>query len=265
MSETYQLLALRYATREARRQDHFISEVPDPEAPMPMDYFVWLAIGDEHTVLIDSGFKPDVSQRRGRTYIRWPSEALHMVGVDPASIRDIVLTHLHYDHAGTIGSFPSARLHLQVDELEFASGRGNEGTRGAFEAEDVANVIKAMYGKQLSLHNGSASPWPGISFHLVGGHTPGTQVVRVRTKRGWVVLASDASHFYENMERGVPFHGTHDVERNLGSFKTLRELADSAEHVVPGHDPKVMQLYPAPSDELTGVAVRLDEPARPSV
>ena len=262
MTETYEVLALRYATRGAKRQDHFIADVPDPEGPMPMDYFVWVLRNSERTVLLDTGFKPDVSARRGRTYVRSPLEALNLAGIDAGDIGDIVLSHMHYDHAGTVDAFPMARVHVQEDELDFVTSQKNLRTRGAFEVDDVNEMLRALYGGRVKLYNGSAQPWPGISMHLVGGHTPGSQVVRVHTKRGWVVLAADASHFYENMERGIPFRGTYDIDQGIAGFELMRAMADSPPHVIPGHDPAVVQRYPAPSPELQGIAMRLDEAPR---
>ncbi len=84
------------------------------------------------------------------------------------------------------------------------------------------------------------------------------QVVRVNTRRGWVVLASDASHLYANIERGNPYPIIFREDQMLEGWETLRRLADSEAHIIPGHDPKVMDLYPAPSDDLRGIVVRLD-------
>jgi glyoxylase-like metal-dependent hydrolase (beta-lactamase superfamily II) len=129
VTETYEVLALRYATRDAKRQDHFHSEVPDPDGPMPMDYFVWVLRNAERTILLDTGFKPDVSARRKRTYVRSPIEAMGLAGIDHGRIDDIVLSHMHYDHAGTVDAFPNARLHVQEDELDFVTSQKNLRTR----------------------------------------------------------------------------------------------------------------------------------------
>jgi glyoxylase-like metal-dependent hydrolase (beta-lactamase superfamily II) len=260
LTEIYEVLALRYATRDAKRQSHFISDVPNPEDPMPMDYFVWVARSPERTVLFDTGFNAEVSAQRNRTYVRSPLEALRLAGIQPTDIQDIVLSHMHYDHAGMVGSFPNARLHVQEQEIDFVTSRKNEPTRRAFEVDDVSNVLRALYEGRASVYNGSARPWPGLSIHLVGGHTAGSQIVRVHTKRGWVVLAADASHFYENMDRGIPFHGTYDIAQGIASFDTMRSLAESDQHVVPGHDPEVVRRYPSASPELKDIAIRLDEP-----
>ncbi|MCA8930776.1 MAG: N-acyl homoserine lactonase family protein, partial [Alphaproteobacteria bacterium] len=83
------------------------------------------------------------------------------------------------------------------------------------------------------------------SVHWVGGHSKGLQVVRVRTRRGWVVLASDASHYYANFQQHRPFAIVVDVDDMLNGHETMVGLASSAAHIVPGHDPLVLERYPS--------------------
>jgi glyoxylase-like metal-dependent hydrolase (beta-lactamase superfamily II) len=92
----------------------------------------------------------------------------------------------------------------------------------------------------------------------VGGHSAGLQIARVWTKRGWVVVASDASHLYANFQQRRPFPVVYNVAEMLEGYDTLNRFAESPNHIVPGHDPLVMQYYPAASPELEGIAVRLD-------
>jgi glyoxylase-like metal-dependent hydrolase (beta-lactamase superfamily II) len=110
----------------------------------------------------------------------------------------------------------------------------------------------------VRFHDGDAELFPGVSLHLIGVHTMGLQVVRVATRRGWVVLASDASHFYANMEQARPFPIVWSVADMVDGYAKLRSLAESPAHIIPGHDPLVMQRYPAPSKALEGIAIRLD-------
>ena len=119
-------------------------------------------------------------------------------------------------------------------------------------------MVRQVYAGRVRFHAGDGEIAPGVTLHLIGGHTKGLQVVRVPTRRGWVVLASDASHFYANMEQARPFPIVYDVDDMVGGYAKLRSLADSPAHLVPGHDPLVMQRYPAPSKALEGIAVRLD-------
>jgi glyoxylase-like metal-dependent hydrolase (beta-lactamase superfamily II) len=86
----------------------------------------------------------------------------------------------------------------------------------------------------------------------------GLQAVRVRTRRGWVVLASDASHFYAHLEQERPFPIVWSVADMVEGYRRLRELADSPAHIIPGHDPLVLERYPAPSRDMEGIVVRLD-------
>jgi glyoxylase-like metal-dependent hydrolase (beta-lactamase superfamily II) len=83
------------------------------------------------------------------------------------------------------------------------------------------------------------------------------QFVRVHTSRGWVVLASDVTHYCENMETGRPYTAAFNIGDMLEACDTLRAHAPSPHRIVPGHDPLVMRQYPAPRLE-QGVAVRLD-------
>jgi glyoxylase-like metal-dependent hydrolase (beta-lactamase superfamily II) len=259
--ETYRIYAVKYATRNAKRVDHFLDKasVPNPDGPMPMDYFVWLVQSPSRSFVIDTGFTEAAGTRRGRTFLRKPANGLKLLDVDAAQIQDVVITHMHYDHAGTVSDFPKARLHLQEPELRWvtSSEMFERGARGSFEVDDVVNIVRGLYDERVLLHNGDWDLAPGVSVHLIGGHTPGIQVVRVNTDRGWVVLASDATHYYENMETGRPFATTHDANKVIEGFKTLHALADSEKHIVPGHDPLVMERYPAASPQLEGVAVSL--------
>src|SRR5258708_1897839 len=95
----YELYAIRYATRDARRTDHFIRGAP-PDGAMPLDYFIWVAIGKGRALIIDPGFTAEVAARRGRTFLRCPVDMLEQLGVDATQVQDVILTHLHYDHVG---------------------------------------------------------------------------------------------------------------------------------------------------------------------
>jgi glyoxylase-like metal-dependent hydrolase (beta-lactamase superfamily II) len=101
---------------------------------------------------------------------------------------------------------------------------------------------------------------PGITIHPIGGHTPGMQFVCVNTERGVVVLASDGSHFYDNMETGHPFPAVTDVPATVEGYETIYAAAPNPDHVIPGHDPKVLERYPAPKKDLDGIVARLDVP-----
>jgi glyoxylase-like metal-dependent hydrolase (beta-lactamase superfamily II) len=260
----YEVFAVRYATREGRRRDNFIGGDPH-DGPMAMDYFFWLAIGGGRKFVIDCGFTEEVAAARKRTYLRNPVDALKLFGIAADEVEDVILTHLHYDHVGNFDRFPKARFHLQEPELAYATGKymRHPFLNHAFEVDDVVGVVRLNYAGRVHFYNGDAELAPGLRLHLAGGHSAGLQFVTVHTARGWVVLASDVTHYYENMDSGRPFTTTFHVGDTLEGYDRIRAIAPTPDHIVPGHDPLVMKLYPAASPDLEGIAVRLDVPPRP--
>ncbi|MDT4838329.1 Metallo-beta-lactamase superfamily protein [compost metagenome] len=242
----YEVFALRYAHVARRRRDNFMEIHDTHELPMPMDYFVWLIRGEGRTILVDTGFNQQAADARGRTLLRCPIKALEILGLRPQDITDTVITHMHYDHAGNTDLLPSSRFHLQEAEMRYATGRYMvyKPLRQPFNVEDVVNIVRGVYQERVVFHDGDATLAPGIELIKVGGHTQGLQAVRVHTARGWIVLASDASHYYDNMELEAPFPVVFNVGDMLDGYRKLLSLADSPAHLIPGHDPLVRERYP---------------------
>lgn len=243
---TYEVYALRYATVERQRQENFI--VHDPhDGPMPMDYFVWVIRGAHRTWLVDTGFNHAAADARKRTFLRCPIDSLVHLGLQPEDVSDVIITHLHYDHAGNLNLLPNARIHLQEQELQYATGRymTHAMLRHPYAVDDVVEVVRGLYDDRISFYSGDCEIAPGLQLVLIGGHTAGLQSVRVHTARGWMVLASDASHYYENINHESPFPIVFHVGQMLDGYRKLLALADTEDHLVPGHDPLVRQRYPS--------------------
>ena len=258
--EVFEVYAVRYATL-AERTAHQTFIMADPhDGPWPMDYFVWAAIGPDHTYVIDTGFDQACATRRGRALLRSPADGLEMIGVDVGQVEDVIVTHLHYDHIGNFDLFPRATFHLQDKEMHYATGRHmcEQSLAGAYEVDHIVGMVRQVYDGRVAFHDGDAELSPGFSVHFIGGHTMGMQCARVWTRLGWLVLASDASHYYANMERANPFPLVFDVGEMLQGFHKMRGLAEAPRFVIPGHDPLVMARYAAPAPNLEGIAVRLD-------
>jgi glyoxylase-like metal-dependent hydrolase (beta-lactamase superfamily II) len=189
-------------------------------------------------------------------------EALKLLDIRADEISDVILTHLHYDHVGNFDRFHRARFHLQERELAYATGKymRHPFLSHSFEVDDVVGVVRLNYGGRVVFHDGDAELAPGVSLHLATGHSAGLQFVSVQTQRGRLVLASDVTHYYENMDSGRPYTTTFHVGETLESYHKVRAIAASSDHIVPGHDPLVMQLYPPARPDLDGIAVRLDLP-----
>ena len=241
----YEVYAVKYAERDDRmRTDSFIFD-DDHASVHPMDYFVWVIRNDERTILVDTGYDNAEGAARDRPVLIEPRAALADIGIQPEAIDSVIVTHLHYDHAGGLAHFPDARLHIQDAEMAYATGRCmcHDTLRMPFTADHVCEAVKRVYSGKVTFHDGDAEIAPGITVHRVGGHSRGLQCVRVETATGPVVLASDASHYYENFEAGKPFPIVVDLEEMLAGFDYLNGLAAAGERVVPGHDPLVRDRF----------------------
>lgn len=263
-NDIYEVYAIRYGTNGRRRRGQNIILDPNPELPQPMDFFSWVLIGSGRTIVIDTGMSRAKAEHHGHTFLHEPADGLRALGVVPEEVTEIVLTHMHFDHIGNVDQFPKAHFLLQHAEMVYATGpdMARYFFRRPYAADEVTRLVEYLYQGRLTLHGPDLEVAPGVSVHLVGGHTAGQEVVRVRTQRGWVVLASDALHYYEEYERNVPFTAAYSVVDMLNAHDRIRALADSDDHVVPAHDPIVMDKYPAASPELEGFIVRLDVPPR---
>jgi glyoxylase-like metal-dependent hydrolase (beta-lactamase superfamily II) len=255
----YEIYALRYATL-AGRQPHENFLHPDPhEQASPLDYFVWLIRGGGRDILVDTGFGEAQAMARKRTLLIHPVAALEKFGVAPEAIADVIVTHLHYDHAGNLDRFPAARFHLQDREIAYATGRcmGHAILRAPFAVDDVVTMVRHVHAERVVFHAGESEVAPGVTLHRVGGHSDGLQVVRVPTARGPVVLASDAAHFYANMARKNPFPIVYNLGDMIEGWRTVEKLAGDPAHVIPGHDPLVGALYPKASERVEAYALHV--------
>jgi glyoxylase-like metal-dependent hydrolase (beta-lactamase superfamily II) len=219
---------------------------------MPLDYFVWAIHRDGHPPLIvDTGFGEDAAAARGRTITRSVNDGLRAAGIDHLSVEDVILTHLHYDHAGSLSTFPNARFHVQDAEMAFATGREvcDREVRAPFDGEPVAQLVRKLYADHVVFHAGDEEFAPGVSLRLAHGHTAGLMVVCCETERGTVVLASDAAHLYANITRKIPFPIFVDEADYVRAAQRVMALAGgSLDHLIPGHDPLVLACFPAEDD-----------------
>ena len=244
---TWEVVALRYAERAARvRGDSFLAD-DDHAAPHPMDYFVWLLRRGDAVIVVDTGYDAAEGARRGRPVREDPRAGLTRLGVAAEDVTTVVVTHLHYDHAGGLHLFPNATLHLQAAEMAYATGpcMCHDALRMPYTGAHVAEAVLRLHSGRVVFHAGDGAVAEGVTVHRIGGHSRGLQAVRVRTDAGWLCLASDAAHYYENWMAAKPFPIVVDVAEMLEGFATIRALASAPELVVPGHDPLVRTLFPA--------------------
>jgi glyoxylase-like metal-dependent hydrolase (beta-lactamase superfamily II) len=211
-----------------------------------MAYYFWVLRRDGETILVDTGFDPAAAARRGRTCVVPPLEALAEIGIQPADVSAIIVTHLHYDHTGNLHAFPAAELVVPARELEFWTGPHAARAQFAPHAErgDIDYVTQAAAHGRVRVTKGTEEIFDGVVAVSVGGHSAGQQVTVVEADGGPVVLASDAVHLYEELELDRPFAVMHDLEQMYAAYDVVKELARSRRAVVvPGHDPDVFARH----------------------
>jgi glyoxylase-like metal-dependent hydrolase (beta-lactamase superfamily II) len=268
-SASYEVIAVRYGTRSTCRSDVFLHYqlYGEPDAATTMDYFFWVLRSPEGAILVDCGFNADSGARRGRTMLRPPVDALRDLGIEPADVRLLIATHGHYDHIGNLDAFGAAEVVMSGREYDFWTGP--LATRPVFatsaETSDIDALRRVDATGRLRLLRGPQSQVrgevaPGVEVIEVGGHTPGQLIVIVRTSDGFAVLASDALHYYEEMALDRPFTHVADLPAMFTGFEVLRSLSrDESRYLVAGHDPEVMERFPAVDG--MPLAVRIGAPA----
>jgi glyoxylase-like metal-dependent hydrolase (beta-lactamase superfamily II) len=257
--QPYEIYAIRYAHHERRGSENFIGGDPH-DVSMPLDYFIWVIKNDQRLFVLDTGFDLDMAEKRKRQIVRHPAEGLKAIGVDPANVEDVIISHMHYDHCGNVDMFPRARYHVQDKEMHYCTGRCmcHRQLRASYEEDYVVSMLRKIYAGRVTFHDGVSEFAPGITLHHIGGHAMGLQSIRVKTRRGFVMLAADAVHLYPHLDEARIFPTTYNLAEVLEGYQTLKRLASSRHHIVPGHDPAVMKIYPAASPQLAGLVVRLD-------
>ncbi len=259
MNELHEIYAVRYAHHARKAHENYIGGDPH-DLLDPLAYFVWVIKGAHTTYLLDTGFDQAMADKRGRTITRPVAEGLLAIGVKPDAVTDVIISHLHYDHCGNHTLFPQAHYHLQDREMAYATGRCmcHAHQRIPFEVDDVTAMVRRVFDERVVFHSGAEQLVPGLTVHHIGGHSMGLQCVRVATRRGHVVLAADATHLYAHIEEGRVFPITYSVAETLEGYATIKKLADSPSHIIPGHDPDVLKRYPAAGHGLEDWVVRLD-------
>jgi glyoxylase-like metal-dependent hydrolase (beta-lactamase superfamily II) len=238
----YQVYALKYGERHTTACQFFYRE-PSHE-PLILHFFVWLVLGGPRPVLVDAGCREEDAAQRGLLNYVSPAAMIERLGVRAADVGVAAITHLHWDHWAGFGLFPSAEFWIQREEVAFWTGPVGryEAYRQLANPGALGELVTLNYGGRIRIVEGDREIYPGLRVHRVGGHTAGLQIVSVDTARGRVVLTSDASHFFRNVERRWPTQIITSLPEMLAAFDTIQALAGPG-LIVAGHDPEVAQRF----------------------
>src|SRR6202140_2735265 len=220
-----EVYAIRYGHPSRPASANYIDGDPH-DVLQPLDFFVWAIVGPSGTIVVDTGFDEAMGKKRQRQMIKPVRDGLLALGIAPETVKTVIVSHLHYDHCGNYDLFPQARYHLQDREMAYATGRCmcHQALRAPFEVEDVVSMVREVFTGRAVFHDGAEEIVPGVSVHHIGGHSKGLQSVRVKTRRGYVVLAADASHLYTHIDGGRGFPLTYNIEEDVEGYQTLKKL-----------------------------------------
>jgi glyoxylase-like metal-dependent hydrolase (beta-lactamase superfamily II) len=265
---SYRVLAVHYAQRQTTFSDAYYrwSTYGEPDGPLQMSYYFWilepLHAPSSPPIVLDCGFEPERGERMGRQCLCRPADALARLGIDPAAVDLLVISHIHYDHVGNLHLFPNARMPVARAELEFWTAdpvaRCPQFATHA-DPDGIEQLRRAAAEERVELIEDRADVAPGITAVRVGGHAPGQLVFEVAGEHGPIVLASDAIHYDDELERERPFGVFSDLADMYRGYATLRRHASSGAAVVPGHDPSVMNRFAPLDGDAAGLAVCLTE------
>lgn len=257
----WEVAALRIGAHEARlsRLLYGYRSYRRPDASVELTFYFWVLRRGEQVVLVDTGFDEQWFARQGAD-LRWavsPVDALAAIGIDPASVSTVVLTHLHFDHIGMVAAFPAAEYVVQQAEWAFWHGRLGAGPpmRAHTDVAALDHLDAAMRGGRVHLIGGDETLAEGLEVRLLAGHTPGQQGVIVDQN---VVLAGDAAHLYVELDERLLFGTFTDAERMHATYEQLADYAERGLTVVPGHDPDVLRRFPPLLAARPDLGVRLD-------
>ena len=259
-----EVIVVRYGTRQTTKSECYYNfrAYREPDAEMTMDYFFWIFRSAEQTIVIDTGFSPEAAIARKRQPVVAPADALARLGIDPKDVKLLVLTHAHYDHAGNLGLYPNANIVMSRKEFEFwGTDMGKRPQYGHHIDPLDIERIQALHreGRITLLDAPQNTLIPGIELYELGGHTPGQMAVVVEMPEGPVILASDAIHYYDELEQDRPFAVLDSLADMYRGYERIREwLQRPGAVVIPGHDPDVMNRFAPVDASDPSCAVRID-------
>ena len=249
---TYEVYALSYGVYPSFPVSALLAGA-DKDRKIDLQMMIWLVKGPGgRNILVDTGcYHENVVKGKGIKNLIKASEAIAKLGLSAADITDVIITHMHWDHADGMDLFPNAKIWIQKDEYVYYTGLAwqSDGKHGGIEPDDVLTLVKLNMDHRVNLVDGdNVEIIDGIRVYTGGRHTFASQYAGVRTTSGTIVIASDNMYLYENLEKHAPIAQTFDPDSNLKAQDRMKQLASRPDLIVPGHDPAVFIKFPKPGN-----------------
>lgn len=260
LSENYEVYAFKYAGPFTSKLAMVLwMEGWDQE--IERNYYFWAVRSRSgETTLVDTGTGPtEAARRKLKNYVN-PLDALARLNIKPEQVNKVVVTHIHFDHAGGMEifpeAFPKAKFYVQKKEFDFWI-KNPIAKRKPFQGitDSLANKVLADLegSKRLVLVEGDRSIAPGLQLLLAPGHTVGLQALMVQTSKGKLILASDCAHIRRSFKEDIPSCLITDMVAWLKSYDKLRGKT-SLELIFPGHDVMMLNEFPKVAEDVTRLA-----------
>jgi glyoxylase-like metal-dependent hydrolase (beta-lactamase superfamily II) len=249
----YKVYAFRVGNRF--RESSYFHLFTDPGKQILISYYFWGIQTPEEFVLVDTGFPLGSVRKINADIIDFqpPEKLLNNIGIDPAQIKKVILTHLHWDHCSSIEMFKDAIFYLQKRDLQFFSGplAKHPTLRQFIDTDMILKLLRLNYEGRVHILEGEDQIAPGIEVIPMGGHTPGSQVISVSAEGKDILIAGDVIPFYRNLTERIPTGLYWDLSEVLLAHERIEKMVKSPDSFIPGHDPLVASKFDSENGVVT--------------
>jgi glyoxylase-like metal-dependent hydrolase (beta-lactamase superfamily II) len=257
-----EVIQVKYGERVTQKSVvfHDYAGYGQPDGDLHMEYNYWILRQGDQLILFDTGYDISARDWLGERSVLPPPESLKLLGVDPRAVSMVITSHFHYDHIGYLSLFTEAQVVSAQAEYDYWFAKwASDSLDGEFTVADNLEAVRtAEQEGRLRLVDRQTDVWPGVTVYPVGGHCPGQLVTLVRSQSGPRILAADAAHFYEQLDNEWPFFAFTDLGEMRRALAFINQLASSTGAVVvPGHDGRVRDRFPALAGNAASIATVL--------